>query len=293
MIDLRDMELLVSLARHRHFARAANECGLSQPAFSMRIRSLEAALDTVIVRRGNRFEGFTEEGEIVLRWARRMLDDARAMRQEIRSAKGAVVGALNIGTIPTALTYTARIPVMMSKAHPGVIVRIHSATSLQILQGIEDGTYDAGVTYEDGVAPDAFTAQSLYDERYVLIAPKSIAPRKSGSASWTEAADLPLSLLVPQMQNRRILDNLFAEIGTEPRVVSETNAFSACLVLVREGFAATIVPDELVSGRDLPKAAVVLPLVEPDVCKKISLIHARRAHVLPTVQALVRVLAGQ
>lgn len=49
------MQLLVALARHRHFARAARDVGISQPAFSMRIRKLEENLGVAIVRRGNRF----------------------------------------------------------------------------------------------------------------------------------------------------------------------------------------------------------------------------------------------
>ncbi|MEM9141051.1 MAG: LysR family transcriptional regulator, partial [Pseudomonadota bacterium] len=59
MPDLRDMELLAALARNRHFARAATECGISQPAFSARIRNMELDLGAAIVQRGNRFVGFT------------------------------------------------------------------------------------------------------------------------------------------------------------------------------------------------------------------------------------------
>ena len=59
MPDLRDMQLLAALARQGHFARAADECGISQPAFSARIRNHEIDLRVAVVNRGNRFTGFT------------------------------------------------------------------------------------------------------------------------------------------------------------------------------------------------------------------------------------------
>ncbi|HBS51352.1 MAG TPA: LysR family transcriptional regulator, partial [Rhodobacteraceae bacterium] len=86
MIDLRDLHFLTALARHRHFAKAATECGVSQPAFSMRIRKLEQRLGVSVVRRGNRFQGLTPEGEAVLHHARRILDETRALEEAFRSA---------------------------------------------------------------------------------------------------------------------------------------------------------------------------------------------------------------
>ena len=88
MTDLRDMQLLAALARHKHFARAADDCGISQPAFSARIRNLETSLKVPIVKRGNRFIGFTQEGEIVLRWAHKLLADSDGLRQDIENARG-------------------------------------------------------------------------------------------------------------------------------------------------------------------------------------------------------------
>ena len=88
MIELKDLQLLTALARHRHFAKAAEACHMSQPAFSMRIRSLEDKLGLSIVRRGNRFQGLTGEGQMIVDRARGILDDAKALDQEIAAARG-------------------------------------------------------------------------------------------------------------------------------------------------------------------------------------------------------------
>ena len=65
---IRQLEYLVTLAREKHFARAAEACHVSQPALSSAIRTLEAELGLVIVERTRRFVGFTEDGERVLGW---------------------------------------------------------------------------------------------------------------------------------------------------------------------------------------------------------------------------------
>ena len=101
MIELKDLQLLTALARHQHFAKAAADCGMSQPAFSMRIRNLEERLGLSIVRRANRFQGLTEEGMMIVRRGRSILDDAKALEQEIAASRGEVTGTLVLGVVPT------------------------------------------------------------------------------------------------------------------------------------------------------------------------------------------------
>jgi DNA-binding transcriptional LysR family regulator len=60
---IRQLEYLVTLAREKHFAKAAEACHVSQPALSSAIRSLEKELGVMIVQRGRRFLGLTAEGE--------------------------------------------------------------------------------------------------------------------------------------------------------------------------------------------------------------------------------------
>lgn len=286
MIELRDLQFLSALARHQHFARAAEECGVTQPAFSMRIRKLEEKLGLSIVRRGNRFQGLTEDGQMIVARARGLLEDAKALEQHVQSARGEISGTLTIGTVPTAAAYAARLAMRLNAAYPGIISRIENTTSLIIQARIDDGTIDAGLTYEDGVDADAINVEPLYQERYVLMVPEALAPRPEGTATWAEAAELPLSLLQPQMQNRRILDRTFSEVGVRPRVMSETNALTTSMIMAREGRAATILPDVLISALGALQGVVILPLVDPVFEKTISLVTPRRSPGLPATEAL-------
>ena len=69
MID--KLEFFIALAREKHFGRAAELCGVTQPTLSAGIKQLEGQLGVMLVMRGSRFQGLTPEGVQVLRWARR------------------------------------------------------------------------------------------------------------------------------------------------------------------------------------------------------------------------------
>lgn len=293
MLDIRDLQFLNALALHRHFAKAAAACGVSQPAFSMRIRNLEDRLDTTIVKRGNRFQGLTAEGEEILRHARTILDDVRKLEQALSSAKGAIAGLLTLAVVPTAAAYAADLAIRLYAVHPGIRMRIETASSLAIQQRIDEGSIDAGITYADSVSADVLTVDPLYEERYVVLAPTRLAPRTSGTITWAEAADLPLSLLEPAMQNRRILDRMFAEQGLRPHILSETNALTTAMVMACAGLCATVVPDVLVRALGPLTGTVVLPLTDPVLTKSISLVAAPRRPGLPVVEALQRVVRSQ
>ena len=104
MID--KLEYFIALAREQHFGRAAEECGVTQPTLSAGIKQLEDTLGVMLVQRGSRFQGLTPEGSRVLEWARRIVGDARTMREEMRAARQGLAGHVRIAAIPTALAMT-------------------------------------------------------------------------------------------------------------------------------------------------------------------------------------------
>ncbi|MEM6546287.1 MAG: LysR family transcriptional regulator [Pseudomonadota bacterium] len=285
MPDLRDMELLAALARHKHFARAAAECGISQPAFSARIRNLEEALGAPVVMRGNRFMGFTHEGEIAVKWARIMSADARGLRQEIDLARGALTGDLVVGAVPTALAFAGGIAAELQKSYESVAVQVYSRSAGEIAQGLQDFSLDVGITYQESSIPAASRAEQIYEERYELLVPAGLAGAHRGRISWAQAAEFPLCLLTRNMQNRKIVDEAFAAACVAPKPVMETNSFIVALLQAKNGNAATIAPEILSETFGASFDLVRLPLVEPEIVKPLCMVIADRDRVIPAVEA--------
>src|SRR6476660_7232935 len=98
---LEKLEFLLALAREKHFGRAAEACGVTQPTLSAGIKQVEERMGVLLVNRGSRFQGFTPEGARVLDWARRIVGDTRAMRDEIKTLRSGLSGQLRIAAIPT------------------------------------------------------------------------------------------------------------------------------------------------------------------------------------------------
>ena len=279
------MEMLMALARHQHFGRAAEACGISQPSFSARIRALEHALGTPVVKRGNRFVGFTQEGEIVLRWARQLTRDRDGLLQEIAAAKGQLTGTVSIGSVPSALPFVARLPAVLQVREPGLRLRIRAASSVETRRGLEDLSLDAGVTYADAAMPAGIRTRPLYAETYVVLAPNGMGPG-GGTITWQAAAELPLCLLSPEMRHRRIVDREFGRVGKMPVPILETNDFTAAIAQVADGTAATIAPQVLANILPPGTGFSRFTLTEPVVEEEMALVYLAQDPVPPALEAI-------
>ena len=284
MPELRDLELLVSLSRHKNFSHAAADCNISQPAFSTRIRKLEEEFKLPLVRRGNSFLGFTREGEVALKWARKLLADAEGMRQEINALRNNLDGKLTLGVIPTAMPFAARVSSQLRRKHPNLSIEIHSQSTRQITRRLNNFSLDAGIMYFDDADPDITV--KLYEERYVLIAPQTLASGYKTQVTWAEAAQFPLCLLTPDMRNRQLIDAVFEQVSAVPTVVMEASGFSAVLAQVVSGNAATIAPVSVAETFLALSSTVQFDLVKPVMTHTIGLSIKDQSPVLPMVQAL-------
>src|SRR5262252_2770633 len=209
------LEFIIALARERHFGHAAEACGVSQPTFSAGIKQLEDMLGVLLVQRGSRFQGFTPEGERVLDWARRIVGDARAMRQEMNTIKEGLSGEIAIAAIPTALGMLAQLTTPFRARHPNVRFRIISSTSITALALLENLEVDAALSYIENEPVGKVRTIPLYNESYrLLTSPEGMfGDRKE--VTWKEVGQVPLCLLTPDMQNRRIIDRALRSVGEE------------------------------------------------------------------------------
>ena len=131
MID--KLELLLALAKRTSFRPRRGGRGVTQPTMSTSLKQLEEILGVMLVQRGSRFQGFTPEGERTLDWARRIVGDTRAMKQEINSLKHSLSGEIRIAAIPTVLGMVAQLTTPFRARHPDVRFRIQSCTSSDVL----------------------------------------------------------------------------------------------------------------------------------------------------------------
>lgn len=280
------LEYLIALAREKHFSRAAEACGVTQPTLSAGIKQLEEQLGVMLVRRGARFEGLTPDGERALEWARRIVGEARGLRAAMRASRRGPSGRIVIAVVPTALAATPDLLEPFAAENPEVEIVIRSLSSAEILAAIDDLIVDVGVSYLDDEPIGRRRAEPLYVERYALIARRGGALAGRDRIGWADLAGQPLALLTPDMQNRRIIERTFAGLGlaVEPRMQSDSMV--ALAAHVATGRYVSIMPLRLARmfGAEIETA----PLDEPDVARTIGVLAPDREPLAPAVEALLR-----
>ncbi|TDR33624.1 transcriptional regulator [Aquamicrobium defluvii] len=285
MID--KLEFFIALAREEHFGRAAELCGITQPTLSAAIKQLEDQLGVMLVKRGSRFQGLTPEGEQVLGWARRIVGDAHAMREEMRAARHGLSGRIRIAAIPTALAMMPRLTTPFREKHPGVTFSILSRTSIEILSLLGNFEIDAGITYLDNEPLGRVTSVPLYHERYQLITSSGNPLAGRDKVTWEEVSRLPLCLLTPDMQNRRIIDQHLAEAGVQMRPTLESNSMIVLFSHIRTGKWSSIMPLTLTETFGFADPVRAIPIVEPDASHTVGLVAGPHMPHTPLVSALL------
>lgn len=242
MID--KFEMFIALAREKHFGRAAESCNISQPTLSSAIRSLEDHYGMPLVLRGARFMGLTPEGEKVLRRARNIVAESRAILSDLHENDAALVGELRIGVIPTALTLAHTIAAPILNKHPGLRLDIRAMRSKGLMEAMADFRIDLGIGYshdDQGRPPsDGFESLSLFRESWAVLMRNDAAPAQ---ILWEDLPNLRLGLLSADLQNRRILDRVLEARGVvvDP-VVASSSTLALCSLLLEGGIDATVLP---------------------------------------------------
>jgi DNA-binding transcriptional LysR family regulator len=283
---IRQLDYLVTLAREQHFARAAEICHVSQPALSSAIRSLEEELGLMIVKRGRRFLGFTEEGERVLGWARQTLATLEHMRQDASAAQVRLTGTVRIGVIPTTMPVTSLLCGASRKHHPGIRYALRSLSSDAILRELDDFELDIGFTYLDERVQAGFEVLPLYRERYILLSPPDAsATPEARACRWDAISKLPLCLLNDAMQNRQVINAAFRRAGIQPAVVLETDSLLGLYSHIQHAGLYSILPHSLLAVLDA-NHAVRATLLNPELTRDIGIITRSAASMPPIVAAM-------
>jgi DNA-binding transcriptional LysR family regulator len=285
MID--KLEFLIAIAQEKHFGRAAEACGVTQPTLSAGIKQLEDVLGVLLVRRGSRFLGFTHEGERVLEWARRIVADVRALKQDVDQLKRGLTGHLRLAAIPTALPMVAAITTPFHTRYPEVSYTVLSRTSEEILELLANLEIDAGLTYLDNEPLGKVSVIPLYRERYCLLTTKKNEFAKRRSVTWAEVAGIPLCLLTRDMQNRRIIDRHLQQAGATASAKLESDSMILLFAHIQTGQWSGIMPEKLTGIFGLAPEICSIPIAGPDTMYTIGLIAGPREPITPLISAFM------
>jgi DNA-binding transcriptional LysR family regulator len=275
-VDIKQLKFLVALDETRHFGQAAARCHITQPTLSMRLRNLEDELGVALVRRGQRFEGFTEAGERILAWARTVLSAYDGLQAEAAACKGALIGTLRLGMVPLSSFDPLPLLQRLGAEHPQLRFQLSALSSEQILEQLASNQLDVGISYLDHLDATRFDSLTLAETRMGLLFDHRYFDLGEQPLDWDTLATLPLGLLSGSMHFRQSIDHAFRARGLQPTPRLETDAVHQLLQLVMGGLCCAIMP--LQAGYENRSPTLrLLPIAAAHTLAPLGLIVRRQA----------------
>ena len=144
-VSLRQLAVFASVAKHLSFVRAAEELHLTQPAVSMQVKELEAALELPLLERSGRSVRLTLPGEYFLVYARRVLATLREAQNAMAGLRRLERGRITIGLVSTAEYFLPRLLARFRTEHPAIQVRLAVGNRDELVRRLRENEVDLAV----------------------------------------------------------------------------------------------------------------------------------------------------
>jgi DNA-binding transcriptional LysR family regulator len=242
--DLETAELrsFVALAEQRHFGRAAELLGVSQPALSKRVQRLEDKVGGPLFRRGYRDVRPTEAGRLLLERARVVLREAGLALSVSRQALRGEAGLLRIGFGVASMARLLPATLLrFRRQHPGVEIHMRDMATHDQLQALRDEEIDLGFVRMPVLESDFECVPILHERLVAAVSPHSAWKERIGLASLAGQPFVVCSRTVSASYYDHVMA-LCRAAGFAPRIVTETNELFSLLQLVHASIGVALVP---------------------------------------------------
>lgn len=292
-MDFRQFRYFVNTADELHFARSAEQLGVSQPALSQQIKALEKQLGVQLFARTNRRIELTEAGSAFLQEARATLEMAdKSVRIAQDTARGEA-GTIDIGYVGSVM-YEMRFPRLLKAyclQHPQVRLTLHERPILPQIDALLQRQLDIAIVREPlpQQLPEGLEFFTLSSQRLVAVLPADHRLAKASSIALSElAGDDFLAFLDPAgVGLGHALRELCHDAGFEPRIAQRVSEIATLISLVAAGFGVSLMADT-VSHLRLPGVCYV-PLSGIEARSKLIVVQ-RRFERSATVRGLLKTL---
>ncbi|NOU96254.1 LysR family transcriptional regulator [Paenibacillus sp. LMG 31456] len=239
-MNLNQLETLLTISKTMSFRKAGELLNLTQPAVSAQIKSLEDEFKTVLIDR-NQPVTLTDSGRVFLEHAELVLQTVEDLKQRLADLNQIPQGHIHLGTTTSiAIQILPRVLSYFQNQFPLIKTTIHSMTSSQIMQSVENGTIDIGITYLFEKHPSLESSVLYYDTFELVVAPEHPLSRYA-HVPIEKLHDIPLIMLSPETAGRRFVDQIFKQLYISPEIVMELSSSEEVKRMVELNLGAAII----------------------------------------------------
>jgi LysR family hydrogen peroxide-inducible transcriptional activator len=287
-LTLRQLRYFEALARLGHFGLAAEACAISQPALSMQVKELEAALGVPLLDRGGRPLRLTPAGEALAARARDILAQVDDLPDLVRAAADRPVGRLRLGVIPTVAPYLLpRIVGALTAAHPGLDLNLRETLTPRLLAELAEGRLDAALVALP-VSEPALVEVPLFSESFVLVRPPADAGKPVPGLD--RLREMRLLLLE---EGHCFRDQALAVCGISPRASREIldgSSLSTLVQMVASGIGVTLIPEMAVPVETRSARVAIARFPPPEPARTLGMVWRRASPLAPALSQVAEVV---
>lgn len=285
-MDFTQLRAFVTVAQEGNLTRAAARLNLTQPAVSLQIKALQAALNVQLFSRSPSGLVLTNDGSKLLLYAERVLASVAELRQGAASLHTTLSGSLAIGTIldPEFIRLGAFLKRLV-ESYPQLSTRLQHGMSGWVLQQVRNGALDVG--YYLGTPGKEFHSQTLTTFNYYVVAPRGWKSRVAGK-DWPALAKLPWIWSPPESAHHRLLGKIFAQHKLTPNKVALVDQEPSMLDLVKSGVGLSLVRESIALREAHAHGLAIADAVS--LTTELSFIALAKRRSEPTIAAVFALL---
>ena len=252
-MNSRQLQYAIILSETRNFSQAAEKIGITQPAFSKQILSLENEMGVKLFDRSTNPLSLTPAGEFFVEKARKILFEEDLILKTMQSYKSGERGKLVIGAVPFRSSYMMPgIIKQLKDKYPNLEIVLEEYGLSALEKGLMEGEYDFAIMNLPINNPE-FDAIPLEEDKLTLAVPKKhahlIKTQKGVIDNFYIAKDIPFVTVKKEQEMRRLFDALCIKAGFEPYIYATVTGVSTAWEVVKSGAAATIIPKQFAQTR--------------------------------------------
>ncbi|MCK0165212.1 hydrogen peroxide-inducible genes activator [Marinobacter sp. S6332] len=301
-MTLTELRYVVTLARERHFGRAAERCHVSQPTLSVAVKKLEDELGVPLFERSKSSIRVTETGQRIVAQAQRVLDQVGVIRDMAQDGKNQLSSPLKVGAIYTIGPYLfPHLLPELRRAAPEMPLYIEENYTANLRQKLRQSELDAIIIALPFEEAEVLTLP-LYDEPFVVLLPADHPLADKKQITGAELAREQLLLLGPGHCFRdQILESCppLVEAVTRraddgaPSLVTEGSSLETIRHMVASGLGITVLPLSAATGMQYQKDVLVTRPFAPPVPSRTVALAWRVTFPRPKAIDVLSLAAGQ
>ena len=280
LIDLVQLRTFVAVAEEQHLTRASERLHISQSAASAHVRAVEECLDTQLFIRTNRNLELTREGQLLLRQARTVLQEAAQFQSFARELHGRTKGTVVVGASSEPMgTRIGEVVAGLRARYPLINVDLRARPSSGARLALKTGELDVGLLL--GRPVDAgFSYYHLSTVQFRVAGPASWKERIH-AAGWAELASMPwITPTDSSIAYSSMMNQLFRDRGLEPNGVASFDNAVLGRALLEGGVGLMLIREEHALAGEKAGVLATAPIARAEFPLFISHLTSRRGDPL-------------